>query len=126
MTRRLEPLDRVKELGDASVPFGFDVHAIIHSEDAPTLERHLHERFSARRVNQVNYRKEFFRIPLSELRTVIEELGVETDRKNVQKFTKPEGFHFQNFVFPTNLVVTEGGEYLWRIYLDGEPMATNK
>ncbi|MCB9073039.1 MAG: DUF4041 domain-containing protein [Bdellovibrionaceae bacterium] len=67
MTRRLDPMDRVWELGDASVPFDFDVHAMIHSEDAPNLERRLHEAFNHRRVNQVNERKEFFRVPLSEI-----------------------------------------------------------
>ena len=60
MTRRLEPLDRVRELGDASVPFPFDVHAIYFSEDAITLENELHKAFGAQRVNVVNERREFF------------------------------------------------------------------
>lgn len=60
MTRRLEPMDRVKELGDASVPFKFDVHAMIYSKDAPTLEKEFHEHFSDKRVNLVNMRKEYF------------------------------------------------------------------
>lgn len=67
MTRRLEPLDRVRELGDASVPFTFDVHAMIYSEDAPTLEKALHDRFDAHRVNLVNSRKEFFRVHLKDI-----------------------------------------------------------
>jgi len=67
MTRRLEPLDRVKELGDASVPFIFDVHAMIYSEDAPTLEKKLHKVFENKRVNLVNNRKEFFNITLDEV-----------------------------------------------------------
>ncbi len=67
MTRRLEPLDRVKELGDASVPFVFDVHAMIHSENAPALEKALHKRFDHKRLNLVNSRKEFFRVNLSEI-----------------------------------------------------------
>lgn len=74
MTRRLEPLDRVDELGDASVPFPFDVHAIIYSEDAPALEHALHKRFAHRRLNMVNVRKEFFRVTLDELRDAVEEL----------------------------------------------------
>lgn len=74
MTRRLDPQERVDELGDASVPFEFDVHAMIYSEDAPTLERALHMHFSARRVNQVNTRKEFFRVSLDEIRTAVEKL----------------------------------------------------
>jgi phage-related minor tail protein len=68
MTRRLDPMDRIKELGDASVPFAFDVHAMIRSDDAPGLERMLHQEFDALRINKVNYRKEFFQIPLQRLR----------------------------------------------------------
>lgn len=71
MTRRLEPLDRVKELGDASVPFEFDVHAMIYSEDAPTLERALHDEFDDLRINKVNYRKEFFRLPLERIKNFV-------------------------------------------------------
>jgi len=77
LTRRLEPLDRVKELGDASVPFSFDVHAMIHSEDAPKLEKELHQTFDVSRVNKVNYRKEFFSIPITEVKSKINELGLE-------------------------------------------------
>jgi len=78
MTRRLEPLDRVKELGDASVPFEFDIHAIIRSDDAPTLEKDLHKIFSDNRVNKVNLRKEFFRLKLDDIRQVIEDREIET------------------------------------------------
>lgn len=77
LTRRLEPLDRVKELGDASVPFAFDVHAMIMSDDAPALERKLHNHFLLKQVNKVNHRKEFFRTSLSEIRDELESLGVE-------------------------------------------------
>lgn len=73
LTRRLEPLDRIYELGDASVPFRFDVHAIFFSEDAVSLENELHERFSAHRVNWVNNRKEFFFASPAEVRTVLSE-----------------------------------------------------
>lgn len=62
MTRRLDPGDRVKELGDASVPFPFDVHAMISCDDAPTLEKALHHELRDYRVNKVNFRKEFFRV----------------------------------------------------------------
>jgi len=62
MTRRLDPNDRVKELGDASVPELFTVHAFIYTENAPTLEKYFHEHFKGRRVNLVNRRKEFFRL----------------------------------------------------------------
>lgn len=67
MTRRLDPMDRVKELGDASVPFEFDVHAMVYSDNAPELERKLHLEFAGRRVNLVNPRKEFFQVSLDEL-----------------------------------------------------------
>ncbi len=78
LTRRLEPLDRVRELGDASVPFEFDVHALISSEDAPKLENDLHKRFVRAQVNKVNARKEFFRLPLTEIRSEVESMGHET------------------------------------------------
>lgn len=77
MTRRLEPLDRVRELGDASVPFPFDVHAMIWSDDAPALEHALHKRFVTAQVNKVNPRKEFFRVAISELREVVEGMGLQ-------------------------------------------------
>ncbi len=70
MTRRLDPMDRVRELGDASVPFQFDVHAIIYTDDAPALESALHREFHQRRVNRLNERKEFFRVHLDEIATV--------------------------------------------------------
>jgi len=79
MTRRLEPMDRVRELGDASVPFQFDVHAIIYCEDAPALEAILHRVFHARRVNQVNYKKEFFRVSLAEIASAVREHHAEIE-----------------------------------------------
>lgn len=71
LTRRLDPNDRVKELGDASVPFLFDTHAMIYSEDAPTLESALHAEFDARRVNAANPRKEFFHATLDEVEEAV-------------------------------------------------------
>lgn len=71
MTRRLEPLERVRELSNASVPFNFDVHAVIYSEDAPKLETDLHRAFANRRVNLINQRKEFFRVSLDEIRNFV-------------------------------------------------------
>jgi hypothetical protein len=73
MTRRLEPMERVKELGDASVPFPFDVHAIYFSEDAVTLENELHKAFAELRVNRVNERREFFFATPMEVRGVLAE-----------------------------------------------------
>jgi predicted nuclease with TOPRIM domain len=77
MTRRLDPLDRVKELGDASVPFLFDVHSIIFSEDAPSLEGELHRKFDDRRVNKVNLRKEFFKVKISEIKEIVDAEGMD-------------------------------------------------
>lgn len=71
MTRRLEPMDRISELSSASVPFPFDVHALIFSEDAPALEAVLHHHFDKNRVNRVNQRKEFFKIELGEIKKVV-------------------------------------------------------
>jgi hypothetical protein len=73
MTRRLDPQERVDELGDASVPFIFDVHAMIFSEDAPKLEAALHNAFADRKINMVNKRREFFRVTLDEIKAVISE-----------------------------------------------------
>ncbi|WP_299021948.1 DUF4041 domain-containing protein [uncultured Photobacterium sp.] len=82
LTRRLEPMDRVKELGDASVPFPFDVHAMIYTDDAPSLETALHREFHAHRVNAVNLRKEFFSVDLDEIKQAVEKIaGVEAEFK---------------------------------------------
>ena len=73
MTRRLDPQDRVDELGDASVPFNFDVHAMIFSNDAPKLEAALHNAFADRKLNFVNQRREFFNVTLDEIKQVVRE-----------------------------------------------------
>lgn len=77
MTRRLDPYERMRELSGASVPFPYDVHALIFSEDAPKLESQLHNQFQDLRVNQVNNRKEFFKVSLKEIEKVV--------RKNYKK-----------------------------------------
>ncbi len=77
MTRRLNPLDRVRELGDASVPFSFDVHAIIESDDAPALEHQLHQELAMMQMNKVNPRKEFFRVPLTDIKSLVESHGLQ-------------------------------------------------
>lgn len=77
MTRRLDPTERVDELGDASVPFDFDIHALIFTEDAPKLENALHLAFEDRKINKVNSRREFFRVSLDEIKEVV--------RKNFDK-----------------------------------------
>lgn len=83
MTRRLEPTERIKELGDASVPFEFDIHAMIFSDDAPKLEKILHNYFRDRELNKVNHRKEFFNVHIDE----IEELVIK-EHNNTVEFVK--------------------------------------
>jgi len=73
MTRRLEPRDRINELGDASVPFDFDVHGLIYSENAPELENILHKRLEDRRINLVNVRAEFFNVTVNEIEKIVNE-----------------------------------------------------
>jgi hypothetical protein len=75
MTRRLDPIDRVQELSDASVPFSFDIHAMIFTDDAPSMESKLHKRFHQNRVNLINERKEFFHTSIDELEAIVKELG---------------------------------------------------
>lgn len=79
MTRRLEPMDRVKELGDASVPFKFDVHTLTFVENAPSIEKALHRKFDKHRVNVDNVRKEFFNVSPQEVAEAMSELGIEAD-----------------------------------------------
>lgn len=74
MTRRLDPQDRINELGSASVPFKFDVHSFIFSNDAVSLEAKMHQILNNKRVNKVNLRKEFFKISIDELEALVEEI----------------------------------------------------
>ena len=79
LTRRPDPMIRVYELGDASVPFPFDIHAFIFSEDAPALETALHQAFDKYKVNSVNWRKEYFKVSLEAIKKKVAELGYEVD-----------------------------------------------
>ena len=79
MTRRLEPMERVNELGDASVPFKFDVHTLAYVNDAPKIEKALHDKFTDKRVNVDNFRKEFFRVPVAEIKEAMDNMGIESD-----------------------------------------------
>jgi hypothetical protein len=96
LTRRLEPMDRVRELGDASVPFPFDVHALFFSENAVTVEADLHRAFAARKVNRVNERREFFFATPTEVREVLmEQIGnlLEfTDEPVATQFRQSQGY----------------------------------
>ncbi|MCD9553488.1 MULTISPECIES: GIY-YIG nuclease family protein [Photobacterium] len=89
MTRRLDPLDRVKELSNASVPFEFDVHAMINCEDAPKLEKALHRELDQYRVNKINNRKEFFKVDLD---TIIK--SVENNHGEVEYCVNPVAFQY--------------------------------
>lgn len=90
MTRRLEPLDRIRELGDASVPFEFDVHSMIYSDNAPALERELHKKFLRLQLNMINPRKEFFKVTLTDSKSEVERLGL-----NVKWTMVAEAKHFR-------------------------------
>lgn len=84
VTRRLDPMERIRELGSASVPFQFDVHALIFSEEAFSLEKELHNRFEKNKINKVNGRKEYFKVPFSDIKAVLEEhkeLAIELTEK---------------------------------------------
>lgn len=84
VTRRLEPLERIRELGSASVPFQFDVHALIFSEEAFALESELHNKFEKYKVNKINGRKEYFKVPFAEIKAVLDshqELAIEVTEK---------------------------------------------
>ena len=91
MTRRLDPMDRVRELGDASVPFNFDVHALFFSDDAVSVETELHHRFAAKRVNRINARREFFYATPAEVREALKDIA-----GNLLEFTEePEAEQYR-------------------------------
>jgi hypothetical protein len=102
LTRRLEPEERVRELGDASVPFPFDIHALVYSENAPELETKLHEHFWSRRINWANDRKEFFRASISEVDAALKILGLES-----QLLTVPEAREYRETLAIQARAVTE-------------------
>ena len=91
MTRRLDPMDRVRELGDASVPFKFDVHALFFSDDAVSVETELHHRFADKRVNRINTRREFFYATPAEVREALKDVA-----GNLLEFTEePEAEQYR-------------------------------
>lgn len=100
MTRRLEPMDRIDELGSASVPFKFDVHAMIFSEDAPKLEAALHRAFDSKKVNMVNSRKEFFKVTLEEIESVVKD----NFEKSIEFITIPEAEQYRETLKITSLL----------------------
>lgn len=97
MTRRLDPMERVLELSNASVPFPFDVHTFIYSEDAPALEADLHRIFDSKKVNSINFRKEYFHVTLDEIKSALAERGV--DAKFVDE---PDAFQYRESMLKYN------------------------
>jgi hypothetical protein len=107
MTRRLEPLDRIRELGDASVPFPFDVHMMISSDDAPRLENALHHAFHRLRVNRVNMRKEFFAVPLDDIVEVVKQ-----EHGDVEYVADPEALEYRQ----SQMTSDEDEEFIERLF----------
>lgn len=104
VTRRLEPMERIRELGSASVPFQFDVHAIIFSEEAFALETELHNKFEAQKINKLNGRKEYFKVPFSEIKKVLDqhkELAIELTEQ-------AEAFEYRQSKKIESIQLTEG------------------
>ncbi len=107
MTRRLEPYDRIKELGDASVPFAFDVHMMISANDAPSLEHALHRALHRHRVNKVNMRKEYFRTDLEAICSI-----VRANHGEVEYVVDAEALEYRQTLTMTD----EDQEYLEALY----------
>lgn len=91
MTRRLDPMERINELGGASVPFNFDVHALIFSDDAPKLEAALHRAFESRKINLVNTRREFFYVGIEEIEKIVRE----NYDKSIEFIREPDAQQFR-------------------------------
>lgn len=102
MTRRLEPMERIDELGDASVPFNFDVRAMIFADDAPKLENALHKAFENKKLNMVNQRREFFNVTLEEIEKVVKE----NFDKTVEFKKEPEAEQFRQSLKIKDTVLT--------------------
>lgn len=102
MTRRLDPQERVDELGDASVPFNFDIHAMIFSDDAPTLENAIQKKFAATRLNLINLRREFFQAKLEDIEKVVKE----NFSKPVEFIKTPDAAQFRQSIEIRKLTFT--------------------
>lgn len=125
-TRRLDPMERIWELGDASVPFDFDVHALITTDDAPGLEGMLHEQFVLSQVNKMNWRKEFFRLELTAIKQQVEAMGLSTEWTLVaaaQQFRETQAIEQrldQDPEFRSRWILEQRG-----VEFDREPAAAN-
>jgi hypothetical protein len=107
MTRRLDPMDRVRELGDASVPFPFDVHMMIASNDAPSLENALHRALHKLRINKTNPRKEFFKVDIEKVVQIVKE-----NHGEVRYIADAEALQFRQSLETTD----EDMEFIERVY----------
>ncbi len=111
MTRRLDPQDRINELGSASVPFKFDVHSLIFSNDAVSLENRLHQILNEKRVNKVNLRKEFFYTTVDELERIVSDIDPAAEFKKTmlaEEFRQSQ----DNIIYNTSLEINEESEML--------------
>ncbi|AQU79572.1 DUF4041 domain-containing protein [Planococcus kocurii] len=114
MTRRLEPADRIRELSGAAVPFEYDVHAMILTDDAPHLESHLHAAFNTDRVNLVNNRKEFFNVKLEQIKQeVFSIVG-----KNVVFEDEPTGKNYYESLAIKNALTNQNSDYVGLVLLN--------
>jgi cell division septum initiation protein DivIVA len=121
MTRRLEPMDRVRELGDASVPFEFDVHSMIYSDNAPGLEKELHKKFMRMQMNKVNPRKEFFKVTLADIKAEVDSLNI-----NAKWTMTAEARHYRETVAIETAILNDNQKRLeWEKYqLQNAPVTT--
>ena len=110
MTRRINPQDRVDELGDASVPFKFDVHSFIFSDNAVDLETSLHNRLSSKRVNKVNMRKEFFYSTIEELEALVAEIAPTAEFTKTMLAEEFRQSQSSQEIYSTNFVLDEDEE----------------
>lgn len=122
MTRRLDPIDRVKELGDASVPFPFDVHAFIESDDAPALETALHHDLAITQMNKVNPRKEFFRADIASIKALVESKGLTANWT-----MSAEAAEYRESLAIDKKIKDDPVEYArWQKFTDSEEIDTNE
>lgn len=113
MTRRLEPMDRIKELSSASVPFSFDVHSMIFSNDAVNLEQTLHQKLNEKRVNMINLRKEFFRTTIDELESLVNEIDIsaEFNKTMLAEEFRQSSDIIENGLFPASSYEADEPDY---------------
>lgn len=107
MTRRLDPQDRINELGSASVPFKFDVHSFIFSQDAVELENKLHETLNNKRLNKVNLRKEFFKISIDELEQLVTKIDPTAEFNKTMAAEEFRQSQSSDFVYSSDYIMDD-------------------